>query len=171
MMPLPARMKRFLPLLALALAACSPEGEDEPAAPPSAPAPTATAARPAPPLTALTAEDVEGAALTGELACAFTETGQDDPLLVAMADVLDEAVAEGVLKLGPTPLRLKAAEPGGFNAMVYGASFVSGDLAARVEVTSRDAIGGGEAPPLPATLEIGSQAGTQRVEGSWACGP
>ena len=57
---------------------------------------------------ALTAEDIEGAALTGELACSFSEPGAEAALLVAMADVTDEARAEGVLRLGPSALRLRA---------------------------------------------------------------
>lgn len=160
--------------LALSLAGCSedsPEKEDDlSAAPVSRPPPgLAVAAGDVRP--ALVAEDIEGAALSGELACAFAEHGASSPLLVARADVLDEARAEGVLKLGPTPVRLRAAEAGGFNALVHGAGFTSGDLAARVAVSADASTGGGESPPRPARLEITTPAGTQLIEGTWTCGP
>jgi hypothetical protein len=119
----------------------------------------------------LTPGDVGRAALAGELACAFSESDAAGPLLVATADVTDEARAEGVLRLGPSALRLRAEETGGFNAMVHGASFTSGDLAARIIVTSETPTAGGESPPLPARLEISADAGTQLIDGEWACGP
>ena len=167
-------MTNRTPLLAAALtllAGCSDQtpAEDTAASPTRGP-PDASLAAPQI-REALTAEDVEGAALTGELACAFTQAGAAGPLLVAMADVTDEARAAGVLRLGPSTLRLRAAETGGFNAMVEGARFTSGDLDARVTVTSPTPMDDSESPPLPARLEIGSPAGTQRIDGDWACGP
>jgi len=164
----------FSTALALVLAGCSPDsteadgqsaaGQAPRAAPDSALA--ASQARPA-----LATEDIEGAALAGELACSFSQRGAAGPLLVAMADVTDEARAEGVLRLGPSTLRLRGAGTGGFNAMVHGARFTSGDLEAQVVVTSRTPTDDGEAPPLPARLEIGSPAGAQQIDGEWACGP
>ena len=169
----------FAAAIAFALAGCSddfPEKDTDPAAGASAsaaatraPPDSALAARQVRP--ALVAEDIEGAALTGELACSFTQGGADGPLLVAMADVTDAARAEGVLKLGPSTLRLRSARTGGFNAMVHGARFTSGDLEARVVVTSQTPTDDSESPPLPARLEIGSPAGTQRIDGEWTCGP
>ena len=50
-----------------------------------------------------------GAGLGGELGCSFAQEGGEGPLLVAMADVDDGARAEGVLKLGPSTLRLRVA--------------------------------------------------------------
>jgi hypothetical protein len=158
-------MKRPTLCLALALAACSPAAEQEPAAE------EAPAARPAP-RAVLTAEDVEGARLAGELSCAFNERGMRAPVLVASADVDDAARPVGVLRLGPSTLRLESADAGGFNAMVEGASFTSGDLTARVAVTSDEPLDDSEAPPLAAVLELGSEAlGAQRIEGEWSCGP
>jgi len=166
------RRTSLLAAVALALAGCSDTSPDNDA-PIAAPSRTQPDAAPAPPpiRQPLAAEDIEGAALTGELACSFAQRGAQGALLVAMADVADEARAEGVLKLGPLTLRLRAVEPGGFNAMVRGARFSSGDLEARVLVTSDTPTAGGESPPLPARLEIGSAAGTQRIDGEWACGP
>jgi hypothetical protein len=160
--------------IAFALAGCSPDSAEKGG---ERAADQATRAPPdpvlaAPPLRpALAAEDIEGAALAGELACSFTQPGAQGPLLVAMADVTDAARAEGVLRLGPSTLRLRAAEAGGFNAMVHGARFTSGDLQARVVITSETPRDDSESPPLPARLEIGSPAGSQQIDGEWACGP
>ena len=163
-------MKRLSLCLALvpmlALAACSPAADEKPEAE------EAPAAAPSAPRAALTAEDIEGAQLAGELSCSFSERGMRAPVLVASADVNDAARPVGVLKLGPSTLRLESADVGGFNAMVEGASFTSGDLTARVVVTSDEPLDDSEAPPLAAVLEIGSEAlGSQRIEGQWACGP
>lgn len=132
------------------------------------PAPASEArARPA-----LLPKDIEAANLQGELGCSFAEYETDAPLLVAMADVRDGATADGVMKLGPSTLRLSAAEPGGFNAMVDGERFISGDLTATVAVTSDEPVGGGESPPRRATLTLESAAfAPQRIEGLWTCGP
>ena len=171
-------MMRRTPLLAaalaLALAGCS---DDSPETDEGLSAASSTRAPPDPALAtreirqALAPEEIEGAALAGELACSFVEDGAEGPLLVAMADVVDAARAEGVLKLGPATVRLRAAEAGGFNAMVHGARFTSGDLEARVQVISDTPTGGGESPPLPARLEIVGPAGAQQIEGEWTCGP
>jgi hypothetical protein len=160
-------MKRLTIGLLLALAACSPAADEEKTDAGAAPDAASAAPRPA-----LTAEDVEGAQLVGELSCAFTERGMRAPLLVASADVDDAARPQGVLKLGSSTLRLESAGAGGFNAMVEGAGFTSGDLTARVAAISREPLGKGESPPLAAVLELGSPAtGTQRIEGQWTCGP
>ena len=161
-------MKIHAAFLILALAGCSTSAEEE-----EAQAPAATGApAPAPPRAALTAEDIEGARLAGELTCAFSERGTRAPLLAASADVDDAAHAEGVLKLGPSAVRLESPATGGFNALVKGAMFTSGDLTANVVVTSPEPRSEGESPPLAAVLELGSEAlGTQRIEGQWTCGP
>ncbi len=154
--------------VALALAGCSPDSADKDAD-------AKAAATRAPPAEAvhetLAAGDVEGGALTGELACSFTERGAEAPMLIAMADVANDARAEGVLKLGPSVLRVSADKLGGFNAMVNGARFLSGDLEARVVVISGAPLDASESPPLPARLEIATDAGAQRIDGEWTCGP
>ena len=161
-------MKHPIACLVLALAACSPAADENPQAEAVAVAPAARSA----PRAALTADDVEGAQLAGELSCAFNERGMRAPVLVASADVDDAARPVGVLKLGSSTLTLESAGAGGFNAMVEGARFTSGDLTARVEVVSDEPLDDSEAPPLAAVLEIGSEAlGSHRIEGQWACGP
>ena len=160
-------LKRFAVCLAAALAACSPAADDEPAEEASEAVATAPTPRPA-----LTAEDIEGARLVGELSCSFVERGVRAPLLIASADVDDAAHPAGVLKLGSSTLRLESTAAGGFNAMVRGARFTSGDLSAKVTVTSDAPLDDSEAPPLAAVLELGSAAlGTQRIDGEWSCGP
>jgi len=161
-------MMRTALLLAAAVSAlggCSDNASDE-ADPAAMPGVVAVGNR-----QTLTREDVEAARLTGELSCAFVEPGADGPLLVASADVLDAARAESVLRLGPSTLRLRADATGGFNALVRGARFTSGDLVARVVVTSETPLAQGESPPLPARLEISTPSGSQRIEGEWTCGP
>ena len=166
-----ARTPLIVAAVAVALAACSPDAGGGPSSDETeAGSRDATLAAPGMRET-LSAEDIGSAALPGELACAFTERGATGSLLVAMADVADDARAEGLLRLGASTLRLRADDTGGFNAMVHGASFTSGDLAARVSVTSETPTAGGESPPLPARLEISTNAGSQRVEGEWTCGP
>jgi hypothetical protein len=166
-----ARTLLIVAAVAATLAGCSPDagdgasaGEMEPGSRDATPALAGVRET-------LSAEDIGSAALPGELACAFTERGATGSLLVAMADVVDDARAEGLLRLGVSTLRLQADDTGGFNAMVHGTSFTSGDLAARVTVTSKTPTAGGESPPLPARLEISTDAGSQRVEGEWTCGP
>ena len=131
------------------------------------PAPPSTSARPA-----LLPEDIEGAALSGELGCSFNEGASGLPLLVAMADVRDEARAEGVLRIGLSTVRLRAEETGGFNALIDGERFTSGDLTATVAVVSSEPLGEGESPPRAATLTLASDPlRAQRIEGRWTCGP
>jgi len=164
-------MTRTIATLALigTLAACSPAADQE--------APMAEGTQPAQqsvsrPRPALLPEDIEAAALGGELGCSFAEQDAAAPLLVAMADVRDAATADGVMKLGPSTARLRAAEPGGFNAMVDGERFISGDLTATVAITSAEPLGGGESPPRSATLTLESAAfAPQQVTGQWTCGP
>jgi len=170
-------MTRRAPLLAtalaLALAGCSDDSPEKGADPAAAP----TRAPPDPALAAqqirepLVAEDIAGAALAGELSCSFAQAGAEGPLLVAQADVTDQARAAGVLKLGPSTLRLRGAGTGGFNAMVHGARFTSGDLEASVAVTSQTPLDDSESPPLPARLAITTPAGTEQIDGEWTCGP
>jgi hypothetical protein len=166
-----ARTSLILAAVAAMLAGCSPDAGDG-ASPGETEAGSrdATLAVPRARET-LSAGDIGTAALSGELACAFSERGAAGSLLVAMADVDDDARAEGLLRLGASTLRLRADETGGFNAMVHGAGFTSGDLAARVSVTSETPTAGGESPPLPARLEISTDAGSQIVDGEWTCGP
>ena len=149
----------------------TPGGEASPAASPSP-------SRPAAPgvvlLPILTSEELAGADLSGELGCAFVEDGATGPVLIAAADVLDDAYAQAVMRLGMAvePVRMRATDPGGFNAMVRGVEFVGDAFVARIVTTSDTPLDDSEAPPLPARMEFGTaDSGTQIAVGQWSCGP
>jgi hypothetical protein len=172
----------------LALGACSGgEGGDR-SATPAAPAQPAAAAPPTPPptppppepnptvggdgspieLSPLTAKDIEAAALTGELACAFGAPGAPT-LLLARGDVASRDPAFGVVKAGDYVERVAA--PGGFDGMAKGAVFSGRGKTIRIALTG-PAIGGGESPPYPATLTYQRADGAERMfAGAWTCGP
>jgi hypothetical protein len=145
------------------------EASDAASPPPSRPAVPGVVLLPI-----LTAEELEGAALPGELGCAFVEDGATGPVLIAAADVLDDAYAEAVMRLGMAvePVRMRATRLGGFNAMVKGAEFVDGEFFVRIVTTSDTPLDDSEAPPLPARMEFGTaDSGTQIAIGQWFCGP
>ena len=122
----------------------------------------------------LTSEELAGADLPGELGCAFVEDGATGPVLIAAADVLDDAYAQAVMRLGMAvePVQMRATDPGGFNAMVRGVEFVDDEFFARIVTTSDTPLDDSEAPPLPARMEFGTaDSGTQIAVGQWSCGP
>jgi hypothetical protein len=120
------------------------------------------------PLATLTAEDIQSAALPGELGCSFL-TPQAGPFLLAMGVVASDEPAAGLIKVGETTARVSA--PGGFDAMLGGATFAGETGTVRV-VLSGPATGGGESPPRPASLTY-EPAGDapQTLAGRWECGP
>jgi hypothetical protein len=152
-------------LLALALSACG-----NPAPEPDQPRPSPTPAPPsstAPTIAPLTAADLKQAQVAGELACSFTDTG-DRLLMIARGDV-GGRTAHAVLRTDRGIARVTA--PGGFNAIVRGARFTGGGLTASVAVTG-PATGGGESPPMPATLTVERDGAAPLVtSGDWTCGP
>ena len=101
------RTPLFVAALALALAGCSDDTPEKGATG------SPTRAPPDPVLAApqvrapLSTEDIEGAQLAGELACAFTERGAANPLLVTS----DTPTAGG--ESPPLPARLEIASPAG----------------------------------------------------------
>lgn len=184
-------LRASLLTLALALAACA-DADDQPAAadpietatpspaPTSPPAPPSPVASPAPagvtfggdgsanPLSALSAADLEGVRLSGELACSFS-TSEASPLLVAMGNVASQDPAFGVVKIGDSVERIAA--PGGFDAMLGGTTFSGRGTTIAIALTGA-AVGGGESPPRPATLTFDRADGARRVfDGRWECGP
>ncbi|MDP1874176.1 hypothetical protein [Phenylobacterium sp.] len=175
-----SRTRRLSPLLAaLVLAACSRGAEEQPAPTPP-PASEATAPSPDPiggtvggdgsaiELQVLTAEDLNAETLPGELACSFARA-DDGVLLLVRGDVASGEAAVGVVKVSGYVERVAA--PGGFDAMLEGASFAGQGKTVAVEVTGQ-ATGGGESPPRPATLTYQRADGASRVfDGLWTCGP
>lgn len=119
-------------------------------------------------LDALTAQDVTDAKLSGELACSFVAPDATS-LLHATGVVAMEAPAQGVVKVSGYVEPVRA--PGGFNAIVGGATFTGQGKTIVVALTG-PAIGGGESPPRPATLTYQRADGASRVfSGQWQCGP
>ncbi|MES2723692.1 MAG: hypothetical protein V4656_11125 [Pseudomonadota bacterium] len=174
-------------LVALALAACSPQ----PAATPSEPAPAAPiapgvpAAPPETPnpepaatvggdgsaitLNPLSSADLQSANLQGELGCSFS-TPAASPLLVAMGVVASKEPAQGVVKVGDYVERV--ATPGGFDAMSKGAVFTGQGKSVTIARTGAAPVGGGESPGYPATLTYDRADGAKlTLAGLWTCGP
>lgn len=177
---------------ALALAACSqPASAPEPSAPPAESAPPATdqpvAAIPTPPtpapaeptatlggdgseitLNPLTAADLHGVTLEGELACSFAAEGSA-PLILARGDVASKDPAFGLVKVGESVERIHAA--GGYDGMVGGGVFSGPGKTITIAVTGAPQ-GDGESPPRPATLTYDRADGAKRLfPGIWTCGP
>lgn len=117
----------------------------------------------------LTAEDIDGAALEGELACSFSATADEPPLLFASGNVASGDPSRGVVKVAGYVELVAAA--GGFDAMLRGTRFSGAGKVILVELTG-PATGGGESPPNPATLTYQRADGAERMfAGQWQCGP
>lgn len=174
-------------LMALALAACSPQPATTPAEPAAA-APIAPGVPATPPetpatapaatvggdgsaitLTPLSSADLQSAALQGELGCSFS-TPAASSLLVAMGVVASKEPAQGVVKVGDYVERVAA--PGGFDAMSKGAVFTGQGKTVTIARTGGAPVGGGESPGYPATLIYDRADGAKlTLAGLWTCGP
>ena len=120
-------------------------------------------------LAALTEADIGGAKLPGELGCSFAADAGTSPILIAMGNVASNDPARGIVKVGDIVERVAA--PRGFDGIIGGAHFTAKGLQLRVALTG-SAAGGGESPPVPATLTADRADGAVRVfAGLWQCGP
>lgn len=120
-----------------------------------------------PGLQPLTANDIENAALAGELFCSFE--AESGTLLLAAGYVASEQPAEAAFKLSSRLTSLSAQ--GGFDAITAGTTFTGAGGAAKIEVTGQTTESG-ESPAHPATLTVLPDGGTEIVaEGLWRCGP
>ncbi|WP_340644335.1 hypothetical protein [Phenylobacterium sp.] len=177
------RVTSVAALVALALAACSPQPTSKPAEPPAATiAPGVPPATPKPEtaptvggdsspirLSALSNADLQSAALQGELGCSFS-TPTASPLLVAMGVVASKTPAQGVVKVLDSMERVTA--PGGFDAMLKGAVFADQGKTVTIALTGAAPVGGGESPGYPATLTYDRADGARlTLTGLWTCGP
>lgn len=166
---------------AVILAGCS-EPQTPPDRPAPAPADTAPAVVTPAPITSatvggdgspilldpLTPADVEGAKLSGELGCNF-QTAEGASLLTAMGNVAAPEAARGVVKVAGYVEPVFA--PGGFDGMLRGAIFAGQGKTVVIALTG-PATGGGESPPVPATLTYQRADGASRmIPGQWICGP
>ena len=112
--------------------------------------------------------DIEGADLSGELACSFS-TGDTPAILYATGIVGSDEPAQGVVKVSGYVEPIAA--PGGFEGITDDPIFSGQGKMIEIAVTG-PAIGGGESPPRPATLTYQRADGASRVfEGLWRCGP
>lgn len=112
--------------------------------------------------------DVEAARLGGELGCSFTKG--DDLLLLASGVVASKEPAFGIVKVGDYVESISA--PGGFDAMIKGATFAGKGKTIRIELTSGTPLGGGESPPFAAKLTyIRADGASRTIDGLWTCGP
>lgn len=120
-------------------------------------------------LAPLSRQEIEAAALAGELGCSFSAEAGHAPLLLAMGQVASKEPARGVVKVGDYVEPVAA--PGGFDAMLRGARFTGAGKTVDIQVTGA-ATGGGESPAHPATLTYHRADGAQRSwTGWWQCGP
>lgn len=165
------RSRLILPAALAMLAACSSQPAEDKEAPPS----------PAPVLSdpdfgqpgALDAQDIEQAALDGELGCSFTPAGADAPALVAKGWAGIDKASQGVLKIDGAAMPVHTQEAKGFGAMVRGAQFLGGDLIAVVQPDSADDADPGEGSTYTAQLRITrpSDGRMAAIAGEWTCGP
>ena len=120
-------------------------------------------------LSALSAGDISGAKLQGELACSFA--GRDGAaLLHAAGNVGSSDPAVGVVKISDTVETVRA--PGGYDAILRGATFSGQGKTIRVRLGAEQPQQGGESPPRAATLTYERMDGASRsYPGSWTCGP
>ncbi|MBJ6979426.1 hypothetical protein [Luteimonas sp. MC1895] len=121
-------------------------------------------------LVPLSAMEIDGAALAGELACSFSagEAGES-PLLLAKGDVASSNPARGVVKVGDHVETV--AVPGGFDAMLHGTRFSGSGKTIDIALTGA-ATGGGESPARPGVLTYLRADGAERTwSGWWQCGP
>jgi hypothetical protein len=109
-------------------------------------------------------------ALKGELGCSFTVKGQDGAALVAKADVGDQALTQGAVKIGGRVQRV--AGSGGFGALEKGMELSGPGLKLTVKPTSETSKKTGtEQTAYPATLLASrTYGGEASFDGEWSCG-
>lgn len=112
----------------------------------------------------------DAADLPGELACGFRLADARQSLMIARADVGDEARGVAVIRNGGYAERLMARTAGGFGAMERGISF--GGRGMTVTIDRGERVSGGESPAYAATLLAQRADGAERrYQGLWTCGP
>jgi hypothetical protein len=122
-------------------------------------------------LSALSAADIDGARLSGELGCSF-EGDPSSVLLIAKGDVASSAAAQGVVKVGDYVEAIINREGGGFDALSDGANFVGKGKTIQIVVGQALPTLGGEAQTRKATLSYQRADGaSRRLSGLWTCGP
>lgn len=112
----------------------------------------------------------DAADLPGELACGFRLADARQSLMIARADVGDDARGVAVIRNGGYAERLMARSNGGFGAMERGIAF--GGRGMTVTIDRGERRSGGESPAYAATLLAQRADGAERrYQGLWTCGP
>jgi hypothetical protein len=112
----------------------------------------------------------DAADLPGELACSFRLADARQSLMIARADVGDDARGVAVIRNGGYAERLMARSDGGFGAMEPGITF--GGRGMTVTIDRGERRSGGESPDYAATLLAQRADGAERrYQGLWTCGP
>jgi hypothetical protein len=119
-------------------------------------------------LHALDMDDIAGANLPGELACAFVRA-DGAAVLHAAGMVASQDPALGIVK--PAGVVETVRAPGGFDGILDNVRFSAPGMTLTIRTTGA-ATGQGESPPRPAILTVKRADGAARqIEGLWQCGP
>lgn len=124
-------------------------------------------------LSPLTAGDLSGITLAGELACSFSKGAGGQPLLLARGDVADgDGRATFAVKIGDYVEQGMMLADGGYDAMLEGGRFGTKGMVLTVRNVGAEALNSGESPPRVAELVARRADGAERVfDGFWTCGP
>ncbi len=108
--------------------------------------------------------------LDGELGCGFTVKGQSDPAFIAKANVGDDQLASGAVKVGGQVQRV--AGSGGFGALEKGLEMSGPGLKLTLDHASDKPVRTeGEQKVYDATLTVNrTYGGEGSFEGEWSCG-
>lgn len=118
----------------------------------------------------LSAEQLDGVDLPGELACGFSDAG-GATLLVARADVLPDGMAHGVLNNNGFVETLGNGRAGGFNDLIDGITLTGKGLAVELQ-RGKPRPTGNETTQHAAVLKVQRADGAERnYDGTWTCGP
>ena len=118
----------------------------------------------------LTAEQLDGVDLPGELACGFADAG-GATLLLARADVLPDGMVHGVLNNNGSIETLGNGQAGGFNDLLDGITLAGKGLTVELQRGEQRPTGN-EATQHAAVLKVQRADGAERsYDGTLTCGP
>lgn len=118
----------------------------------------------------LTADQLDGVDLPGELACGFSNAG-GATLLLARADVLPDGRVHGVLNNNGSIETLGNDQAGGFNDLLDGITLAGKGLVVKLERGAQRPTGN-EATQHAAVLRVQGADGAERsYDGTLTCGP
>ncbi|MGY0798853.1 hypothetical protein ACW7G0_07360 [Lysobacter sp. A286] len=118
----------------------------------------------------LSADQLDGVDLPGELACSFADAG-GATLLLARADVLPDGMVRGVLNNNGYAEMLGNGRAGGFNDLADGITLSGKGLVVELQ-RGESRPTGNEATQHVATLKVQRADGAERIyDGTLTCGP